>query len=80
MPRKTAAADGRIRASRARTVLHISQHRTTAVVSPRSASDTVRVRAVSTLLGWLRRPFDRCRYGHTMWTKDSYDLCRKHGQ
>jgi hypothetical protein len=35
---------------------------------------------VSTLLGWLRRPFDRCRYGHTMWTKDSYDLCRKHGQ
>jgi len=32
------------------------------------------------VLGWLRRPFDRCRVdGRRIFTKHGYDLCRKHG-
>jgi hypothetical protein len=28
---------------------------------------------------WKLRRFDRCRVGqHRMWTKQGYDLCRKH--
>jgi hypothetical protein len=35
---------------------------------------------MSTLLAWLRLPFDRCRAdGHRIFTKQGYDLCRKHG-
>ena len=32
------------------------------------------------VLGWLRRPFDRCRIdGRRIFTKHGCDLCRRHG-
>ncbi len=38
------------------------------------------MRMLAPVLGWLRRPFDRCRVdGRRIFTKHGYDLCRKHG-
>ena len=34
---------------------------------------------VRDVTAWLERPWDRCRYGHSMWTKGGYTTCRKHG-